>query len=81
MSNINRRLEKIANKLHIEKPHLVNIAGMEMTSDEFAELLREIDGTSKGKTPMQTFLDSMPLVKEKMLNKNIQTEDAVCQVM
>ena len=25
-----------------------------------------------GKTPMQTFLDAMPLVKEKMLNNNIQ---------
>lgn len=25
-----------------------------------------------GKTPMQTFLDSVPLVKEKMLNKNLQ---------
>lgn len=25
-----------------------------------------------GKTPMQTFLDSMPLVKEKMLNNNVQ---------
>lgn len=29
-----------------------------------------------GKTPMQTFRDSMPLVKEKMLNKNLQTEMA-----
>ena len=27
-----------------------------------------------GKTPMQTFKDSIPLVKEKMLNKNLQTE-------
>lgn len=34
-----------------------------------------------GKTPMQTFLDSMPLVREKMLNKNLQTEDTVCQIM
>lgn len=33
-----------------------------------------------GKTSMQTFLDSMPLVKEKMLNKNVHTEDAVYQV-
>jgi len=30
-----------------------------------------------GKTPMQTFLDSMPLVKEKMLNNTLQTE-GVC---
>lgn len=29
-----------------------------------------------GKTPMQTFRDSIPLVKEKMLNKNLQTEVA-----
>jgi len=27
-----------------------------------------------GKTPMQTFLDSMPLVREKMLNNTLQTE-------
>ncbi len=53
MSNINRRLEKIEKKLRIEKPHLVNIAGMEMTSDEFAELLKEIDGTSKGVLPRE----------------------------
>jgi len=25
-----------------------------------------------GETPMQTFLDSMPLVEEKMLNNNVQ---------
>ena len=29
-----------------------------------------------GKTPMQTFRDSMTLVKEKMLNQNLQTEMA-----
>ena len=29
-----------------------------------------------GKTPMQTFLDSMPFVKEKMLNYTLQTEGA-----
>jgi hypothetical protein len=33
-----------------------------------------------GKTPMRTFLDSMSLIKEKMLNENVQTEGAVCQV-
>jgi transposase InsO family protein len=33
-----------------------------------------------GKTPMQTFSDSMPLVKAKMLNENVQAEDTVCQV-
>ena len=30
-----------------------------------------------GKTPMQTFIDSMPLMKEKMLNQNLQAE-VVC---
>ncbi len=37
-----------------------------------------------GKTPMQTFIDSIPLAKEKMLNNNLQTneitEGTVCQV-
>ena len=26
-----------------------------------------------GKTPMQTFLDGLPLAKEKMLNQTVQT--------
>jgi hypothetical protein len=30
-----------------------------------------------GKTPMQTFLDSVPLAKEKMLNQTVQTVDNV----
>jgi transposase InsO family protein len=30
-----------------------------------------------GKTPMQTFLDSLPLAKEKMLNQTVQTTAAV----
>jgi hypothetical protein len=29
-----------------------------------------------GKTPMRTFLNLVPLVKEKMLNKNLQAEEA-----
>jgi len=33
-----------------------------------------------GKTPMQTFLDSKPLVREKMLNNTLQTEEPVCQI-
>lgn len=33
-----------------------------------------------GKTPMQTFLDSMTLVREKMLNNTLQTEEPVCQI-
>jgi hypothetical protein len=53
MSNIHRRLGKIEKQLHIEEPHPVIIAGMEMASDEFAELLKEIDGTSKGKLPSE----------------------------
>jgi len=52
MYNMGRRLDKVEKKLCIgEKPHPVIIAGMEMTSDEFAELLKEIDGTCKGKLP------------------------------
>ena len=30
-----------------------------------------------GKTPMQTFLDSIPLAKGKMLNSTLQTEENV----
>jgi len=30
-----------------------------------------------GKTPMQTFLDSLPLAKEKVLNKTAQTNSVV----
>ena len=30
-----------------------------------------------GKTPMQTFLDSIPLAKEKMLNQSVQTVQEV----
>ena len=52
MSNLNRRLGKIEKQLHIEKPHIVNIAGMEILSDEFTELLNKIDG-GKGKLPCQ----------------------------
>jgi hypothetical protein len=54
MKDITRRLGKIEKKLCIgKKPHPVNIAGLEMTSDEFAELLKEIDGTSKGVLPRE----------------------------
>jgi len=37
-----------------------------------------------GKTPMQTFVESMPLVREKMLDFSLQTDtkkEEVCQVM
>ncbi len=54
MYNLGRRLDKIEKKLCIgEKPHPVIIADMEMTSDELSELLKEIDGTSKGKLPSE----------------------------
>jgi len=53
MYNLGRRLDEIEKKLHIEKPHPVIMAGMEMASDEFAELLKEIDGTSKGVLPSE----------------------------
>jgi transposase InsO family protein len=33
-----------------------------------------------GKTPMQTFLDSIPLAKEKMLNQNVQTNEPLARV-
>ena len=33
-----------------------------------------------GKTPMQTFLDSLPLAKEKLLNETIQTEEKLACV-
>ncbi|MHC4112870.1 MAG: hypothetical protein ACYSUY_17485 [Planctomycetota bacterium] len=54
MNNLNRRLGKIEKQLGFDqKPYSVNIAGLEMASDEFAELLKEIDGTSKGKLPSE----------------------------
>ena len=33
-----------------------------------------------GKTPMQTFLDSIPLAKEKMLNQTVQTNEPLARV-
>jgi hypothetical protein len=57
MKAIRRHLNKIEKRLHIgEKPHLVVIGSMKMDSDEFHELLQEIDGTSKGKLPSITEL-------------------------
>ena len=54
MSCIERRIERLEKQLGSdEKAHLVNIAGMEMASDEFAELLKEIDGNSKGVLPSE----------------------------
>ncbi len=49
MNNLNRRLGKIEKQLGIEqKPYLVNIAGLEMTSDELDKLLKKISAESKG---------------------------------
>jgi hypothetical protein len=49
MSNINRRLEKAEKQLGVgQKLQLVNIAGLEITSDELDELLKEIRAESKG---------------------------------
>lgn len=48
MNNLNRRLSKIEKQLRIEEPHLVNIAGIEMMSDDFEKLLKKISAESKG---------------------------------
>ena len=49
MSNIHRRLGKAEKRLRIgEKPHLVTLLGVKISSDEFRELLKEIDGKSRG---------------------------------
>ncbi len=48
MSNITRRLNKAEKALRIEEPHLINIAGFEMSSDELDKLLKEISGKSRG---------------------------------
>ena len=48
MYNHRRRLGKIEKQLRIEKPHIVNIAGIEMMSDEFEKLLKKISAESKG---------------------------------
>jgi len=49
MSSIERRIDKLEKQLCIsEKPHLVNIAGLEIRSDELDKLLKEINGKSRG---------------------------------
>lgn len=58
MSNLSRRLDKIEKKLRIEKPHSVNIMGMEVMSDEFEKILEEINGKTKGILPSQDTNDS-----------------------
>jgi len=58
MRDISRRLDKIEKKLRIEQPHLVNIGGMEMSSDEFMKILEEINGKTKGVLPSNDPNDS-----------------------
>ena len=41
-------IEKIEKQLHIEKPYLVNIAGIEIMSDEFEKLFKKIQAEGKG---------------------------------
>ena len=48
MSNLSRRLGKIEKQLHIEKPHLVNIAGFEIMSDELGRLIKKIGAEGRG---------------------------------
>ena len=48
MSNIHRRLDKAEKALRIEEPRLITIMGVEMTSDSFKKLLKEIDGKNRG---------------------------------
>ena len=49
MNNITRRLNKAEKALRIDqKPYPVNIAGLEMTSDELDKLLKEIWAEPKG---------------------------------
>ena len=48
MNNITSRLSKAEKALRIEEPHLVNIAGFEIMSDELGELIREIGAEGKG---------------------------------
>ncbi len=53
MSNIHRRLNKAEKQLRIEEPHLITVMGVEMSSDSFKKLLKEINGKSKGVLPCQ----------------------------
>ena len=48
MHNLSRRLKKAEKQLCIgEKPYPINIAGIEMMSDEFKKLIRKIQAESK----------------------------------
>ncbi len=54
MYNIRKRIDNVEKQLFPPKelPHIVNIGGLEMMSDEFEKLLDLIDG-GKGKLPCQ----------------------------
>lgn len=54
MYNIRKRIDRVEKQLFPpeELPHIVNIGGLEMMSDEFEKLLDLIDG-GKGKLPCQ----------------------------
>ena len=53
MYNLGRRLDRAEKRLRVGEPHPVNIAGMEVSSDEFKKIMEEIDGTSKGVLPSE----------------------------
>ena len=48
MYNLGRRLGKIEKRLHIEKPHVVNIEGFEIMSDKLDGLIKKIGAEGKG---------------------------------
>jgi hypothetical protein len=59
MYNLGRRLGKIEKKLGVgKKPYLVNILGMEVSSDEFKGILEAINGKTKGVLPSEDPNDS-----------------------
>ena len=47
MYNIHKRIDKVEKQLFPPKelPHIVNIGGLEMSSDEFKEFMEKTDGT------------------------------------
>jgi hypothetical protein len=48
MRDITRRLNKAEKALRIEEPRLITLFGVEMSSDELGELIREIGAEGKG---------------------------------
>ncbi len=64
MRDITRRLNKAEKALRIEEPHLVDLAGFEIRSDELDELLKEISGKSRG-LPINEGNGNMRAIKGK----------------